>query len=426
MASVSVDDRRCPKKKGSEVDSWPSTEFPASLRRPSTRARPPKRKSASISNNTEHLRRTSQRRCVPFHICAIGIILDLTTNLSQIKTGDFANTTFQQISSLLQQNPEYYTIWNYRRRLLLDVFQKELKSGNNVVSETETQPETTNSQQQVTMTLAQQEIAMLVKEDLQFLIPLIKQYPKCYWIWNHRSWLLATATQHLPAPTAQQLWQGELALDGKMLALDSRNFHAWDYRRKIVEELERLGGKSMVEAEFEYTTKMIQINLSNFSAWHNRSQLMPRLLDERDAGAESRKELFDGEFELITTALYTDPYDQSLWSYHQYLMSTLDPKSPINSADYARKTAILSPVSDADRTAYLGQELESIKEMLDGAEDCKYIYQALLEYSKRYIDLGVDDTVTTKEAMAGWLTELRKLDPLREGRWRDMERSMEP
>jgi geranylgeranyl transferase type-2 subunit alpha len=181
----------------------------------------------------------------------------------------------------------------------------------------------------------------------------------------------------------------------------------------------------MVEAEFEYTTKMIQSNLSNFSAWHNRSQLMPRLLDERDAGAESRKELFDGEFELITTALYTDPYDQSLWSYHQYLMSTLDPKSPVNSADYSRKTAVLKPVSDADRAAYLGQELESIKEMLDGAEDCKYIYQALLEYSKRYIELGADDSATTKEAMAGWLTELRKLDPLREGRWRDMEASME-
>jgi geranylgeranyl transferase type-2 subunit alpha len=86
----------------------------------------------------------------------------------------------------------------------------------------------------------------------------------------------------------------------------------------------------------------------------------------------------------------------------------------------------LKPVSDAARTVYLGQELESIKEMLDGAEDCKYIYQALLEYSQRYIELGADDTVTTKEAMAGWLTELRKLDPLREGRWRDMETSMEP
>lgn len=274
------------------------------------------------------------------------------------------------------------------------------------------------------MTLAQQEIAMLVKEDLQFLIPLIKQFPKCYWIWNHRSWLLATATQHLPTKTALQLWQGELALDSKMLALDSRNFHAWDYRRKIVGELERLGGKSMVEAEFEYTTKMIQSNLSNFSAWHNRSQLIPRLLEERDSDAEARKKLFDGEFELITTALYTDPYDQSLWSYHQYLMSTLDPSSPLNSANYARSTAVLSPITNADRLGYLEQEIESIKDMLEGAEDCKYIYQALLEYSRLYLDIEAGNKMVTTKELAGWLAELRKLDPLREGRWRDMEMRM--
>jgi geranylgeranyl transferase type-2 subunit alpha len=85
----------------------------------------------------------------------------------------------------------------------------------------------------------------------------------------------------------------------------------------------------------------------------------------------------------------------------------------------------LSPVSNADRLAYLEQELESIKEMLDGAEDCKYIYQALLEYSGRYLDVDAGNkTVTTKE-MTAWLTELRKLDPLREGRWRDMEVKMQ-
>jgi geranylgeranyl transferase type-2 subunit alpha len=352
----------------------------------------------------------------------------LLTLARQIKAGDFANTTFQQISSLLQQNPEYYTVWNYRRRLLQDVFQKELKSGNNAVSET-AQSENPGSaeQQQLTLTLAQQEIAMLVKEDLAFLIPLIKQYPKCYWIWNHRSWLLATATLHLPGPTALALWQGELALDSKMLALDSRNFHAWDYRRRIVEEIERLGGKSLVEQEFAYTEKMIQSNLSNFSAWHNRSMLIPRVLDERGAGKDERKELFDKELDMITTALYTDPYDQSLWSYHQYLMSTLDLGSPVNQAEYTktRKTAFLEPVADEDRVAYLEQEIESVKEMLDGAEDCKYIYQALLEYSRRRLELdGEDKEADTRRDMADWLEELKKLDPLREGRWRDMERSM--
>ena len=207
----------------------------------------------------------------------------------------------------------------------------------------------------------------------------------------------------------------------KMLALDSRNFHGWSYRREVVGELEKLeGGKSRSEGEFGYTTKMIRTNLSNFSAWHNRSQLIPRILEERGAGSEERQRFFDEEFELITRALYTDPYDQSLWFYHQYLMSTLGPSSPTSSDGYSRTTAVLSPVTNEDRLHYLEQELDSIREMLDGAEDCKYIYQALLEYSGRYLEVDAGNKKVTTQEMGGWLEELRKLDPLREGRWKDL------
>jgi len=326
------------------------------------------------------------------------------------------------MSSLLQQNPEYYTIWNYRRLLLLDVFQRELKDPSE--SHTEASLDAAAVAEKDGLNSAQREISLLTREDLAFLIPLLKQYPKCYWIWNHRSWLLATATKHLPASTAAELWQGELGLVSKMLALDSRNFHGWSYRREVVGELERLSAKSMCEKEFEYTTKMIQTNLSNFSAWHNRSQLIPRILDEREADGDKRRAFFDGEFELITRALYTDPYDQSLWFYHQYLMSTLDPNSPTNATSYLRNTAILSPVSNADRLHYLEQELDSIQEMLDGAEDCRYIYQALLDYSSKYLEVEAGNKKVTTRELNRWVEELRKLDPLREGWWRDLSSKM--
>jgi len=204
---------------------------------------------------------------------------------------------------------------------------------------------------------------------------------------------------------------------GKMLSLDSRNFHGWGYRRTVVGELERLRRESMVEAEFGYTTKMIQTNLSNFSAWHYRSQLISRLLEEREADSNERKKFFDGEFELITRALYTDPYDQSLWFYHQYLMTTLDP-------DNKQSRSILQPCANADRLEYLEQEIDSVREMLDGAEDCKYIYHALLEYSKRYLEVEAGNKKVTTMEMSGWLAELRKIDPLREGRWKDLEAKM--
>ena len=187
--------------------------------------------------------------------------------------------------------------------------------------------------------------------------------------------------------------------------------------RRSSGEIERMGDKSMAEQEFEYTTKMIKTNLSNFSAWHYRSQLIPRLLMEREADGNARQKFLDAEFELITQALYTDPYDQSLWFYHQYLMSTLDPLN-------AQATSILQPCSNAERLHYLEQELDSVKDMLDGAEDCKYIYQALLEYSRRYIDVEAGNKKVTTKEMKDWLSELRKVDPLREGRWLDLERKL--
>lgn len=122
------------------------------------------------------------------------------------------------------------------------------------------------------------------------------EFPKCYWIWKYRSWLLQEAIQRLEPQIARRVWEEELGLDTKMLTKDRRNFHAWGYRRNVVKHLESatLNGKSMVEPEFAFTTKMIRVDLSNFSAWHNRTNLIPRLLDERGADAVARQKLFDG------------------------------------------------------------------------------------------------------------------------------------
>ena len=140
----------------------------------------------------------------------------------------------------------------------------------------------------------------LISSDLDFLLPLLRQYPKCYWIWNYRSWLLKESTRLLPAPSSRRIWEQDLGLAGKMLSLDNRNFHGWGYRRMLTQALEsnklRLEdsvGGSMVEAEFKYTTKMIESNLSNFSAWHNRSKLIPRLLDEQQADDNARLKMLD-------------------------------------------------------------------------------------------------------------------------------------
>lgn len=141
-----------------------------------------------------------------------------------------------------------------------------------------------------------------LRSELGFTVPLLMEFPKCYWIWNYRSWLLQQAIERLDPDVTRRIWQEELGLDTKMLSKDRRNFHAWGYRRTIVSHLESaaLNGKSMVESEFEFTTKMIRVDLSNFSAWHNRSKLIPRLLDERQADESARKKFYDdGTVELV-------------------------------------------------------------------------------------------------------------------------------
>ncbi len=137
----------------------------------------------------------------------------------------------------------------------------------------------------------------LISNDLDFLVPLLRKYPKCYWIWNYRLWLLGEASRRLPVPDSLKLWQRELDLVGKMLGLDNRNFHGWRYRRVVILGLEsnylkvQEKAKSLTVDEFDYATRMIKSNLSNFSAWHARSQLIPRLLDERQA-SHFERELF--------------------------------------------------------------------------------------------------------------------------------------
>ncbi|KAJ5344847.1 hypothetical protein N7452_002851 [Penicillium brevicompactum] len=321
---------------------------------------------------------------------------DLERSVSEkVAEHEYSLDTLKKISELLSKNPEYYTAWNHRRRVLRYQFSQEDSDGNT------------------------EQTLQLISNDLQFLIPLLKSFPKCYWIWNYRLWLLDEARRLLPLAQARKMWQQELALVGKMLTLDSRNFHGWGYRRFVVETLKALGtaeeARGMTQTEFEYAKKMIGANLSNFSAWHYRTKLIQSLLDEQSASDEDRKRMLDDELSLIHQA-FIDPYDQSLWFYHQNLMSVFDPKM-------AERT--MAPrLSSSERLEYIRSEIEEIQEMLDGAEDCKYIYQALIEYTLLASRVGDGLSSEDREQILSWLSELKTLDPLRRERWLDLEKTL--
>ncbi|KAL9121603.1 MAG: hypothetical protein Q9187_001843 [Circinaria calcarea] len=296
-------------------------------------------------------------------------------------------------------------MWNHRRRILQHQFTQSSPD-----HPTLTEPDGNNQQSK-----SDEIVEGLITEDLQFLVPLLLRFPKCYWIWNYRLWLLQQTSRILPAAKARQFWTDELGLIGKMLARDSRNFLGWGYRRTVITELESkalnpdTSTTSLVKEEFDYTTRMIETNMSNFSAWHNRSKLIPRLLDESKADDQERRRMLD-------KALYVDPYDQSLWFYHQYLMCTFDPQLSSNT---------MAPnLTYEERLEYISTEIDKVVEMLEGAEKCKWIFQSLIQLCLTYKAIASHWPLQAKE-LRNWMIELEKLDPLRKGRWTDVVRTLQ-
>lgn len=122
------------------------------------------------------------------------------------------------------------------------------------------------------------------------------------------------------------------------------------------------------------------------------------------------------EFDIIISAMYTDafPYAQSVWFYYQFLMTTL--------TDSVGHATITPNFTQQDRAEYLTRQLSILKEMLEDAEDCKWIYDALIEYTlslSRMEERQLDGD--EREDCKLWLSKLRELDPLREGRWDDLD-----
>lgn len=106
-----------------------------------------------------------------------------------MKNEEYNEDTFKLTTNILQWNPDYYTIWNYRRILILNQTSKE------------------------SIDLEQKQKIFI--NDLLLFLQLIKINPKSYWLWNHRIWCLQT----MPKPD----WNAELGLVDKMLTMDARN-----------------------------------------------------------------------------------------------------------------------------------------------------------------------------------------------------------
>lgn len=92
-------------------------------------------------------------------------------------------------------------------------------------------------------------------------------------------------------------------------------------------------------------------------------------------------------------------------------MSTFDPRYAADS--------IAPELSTEERSRYVAEELEKIQEMLEGAEDCKWLYQSLIQLSLLYRQITQQWPLELRQ-VEEWVHELVKLDGLRTTRWGDL------
>lgn len=296
------------------------------------------------------------------------------------------------VTELLDWNPELYTVWNYRKRLIINyVFRDEL----NIDEEGRH--------------------AFLTKE-LGFVSHMLKRFPKSYWIWNHRVWCLKL--------DKMSNWDIELGLVDKFLQVDSRNFHVWAYRRLIIQLMKndenvKLTNEEIDLKEFSFTTKLINRDISNYSAWHNRTKLIEMLFNRAPAPSavvENEKDLqvyltiFNDkdkvaflwkELELVKKAVYTDPEDSSVWFYLKWLMSDYFFKDITEKEELKR---IFKKVIDDVK------ELNEL-EFEDNNVDNKWCLISLV-YLAKQSHYNVDVEVNRSE-VENYINKLKVVDPMR-------------
>ncbi|TGZ84246.1 protein prenylyltransferase [Ascodesmis nigricans] len=344
---------------------------------------------------------------------------ELTAEFQRKRTEkEYTKEALDVTAKVLKINPEFYTVWNYRREILLHTTLLPFSPSPDGVDETAAYGGYEAS------------TAGLLKQELAFLFPLLSSYPKCYWIWNHRLWALHQATRLLSPPFAEKFWRAELDLVGLMLSRDMRNFHGWMYRRFVVANIEQ-PEKSLVEEEFAYTSGMVRGvgGMTNYSAWHQRSVLIPRLLEERGSGEQERMDFLEDELELLKRAMSTDPDDQSLWFYHRWLVYA--------NALPGDRTAIAPDMPVVTRILLLVDQIEWLKELLESHSSCKYILKALVSYVGLYRtlkqepipdedreDLDEVDENQEQALLKEWLDTLVRLDPMRRGRYMALRKSV--
>lgn len=230
----------------------------------------------------------------------------------RLKSGELEVNDKMKFSSLIiQLSPEFYTAFNFRKQLFLEKWKNQDVIENYKDLTTE----------------------------LNFITVFQKRHPKNYALWQHRLWLVEKSNEFEKEASDKEvkieqppIYLMEIGLCSKMLELDERNFHVWNYRNWLIKLKNQIG---LFDKEIKYCDSKIEMNFSNYSAFHFKDKNLRRFylrklkeeleleMEKIENSSKNKEilrfgypmEIISKEIENLKVALIMEANEQGVWFY---------------------------------------------------------------------------------------------------------------
>ncbi|CAD6199238.1 unnamed protein product [Caenorhabditis auriculariae] len=228
---------------------------------------------------------------------------------------EYSERTLDLTTDCIQQNPANYSVWQYRREILL-----HLKKN--------------------------------LGKELEYLDMIIEESPKNYQVWHHRR----KCVEELGIGAAS----GEINFTALIIGDENKNYHAWQHRQWVVRTF-----KVPYNEEMSFSLRLLLEDHRNNSAYNYRYFLIT-LYDKNND-----KETIDVEINLCKRFIEAMPNNESVWNYLSGLL--------LNNAFYTtepdkRSPYLLSFIADA----YL-ERIEKDSNAEASAERASQLYSELTD-----------------------------------------------
>ncbi|CAF3657472.1 unnamed protein product [Rotaria socialis] len=168
---------------------------------------------------------------------------------------ELSERALELTKSACHLNPANYTVWCYRRKILLH-------------------------------------LGSDLDEELAFVGRMIELHPKNYQVWEHRR-LIVEISGHS---------SNELSFIASTIKLDSKNYHAWQYRQWVLKTY------ALWSDELHYVDHLLQDDIRNNSAWNQRYFVIAHTTGFKD-------DVIERELDYVEKRIELYPDNESAWNY---------------------------------------------------------------------------------------------------------------